>query len=48
MPTAVCVHYLACGPLNNMTPTVATDRLLCVPPCVCTAFYVYCLVSVAP
>ena len=24
-----------------MTPVVATDRLLCVPPCVCTAFCVY-------
>ena len=28
-------------PLNNMTPAVATDRLLCAPPCVCTAFCVY-------
>ena len=28
-------------PLNNMTPALATDRLLCVPPCVCTAFCVY-------
>ena len=28
-------------PFNNMTPAVATDRLLCVPPCVCTAFCVY-------
>ena len=36
--TAFCVHRLACGPFNNMTPAVATDRLLCVPPCVCTAF----------
>ena len=35
--TALCVHRLACGPLNNKTPAVATDRLLCVPPCVCTA-----------
>ena len=24
-------------PLNNKTPAVATDRLLCAPPCVCTA-----------
>ena len=24
-----------------MTPAVATDRLLCVPPSVCTAFCVY-------
>ena len=30
-------------PLNNMTPAVAIDRLLCVLPCVCTAFCVYCL-----
>ena len=37
----VCVYRLACGPFNNMTPAVATDRLLCVPPCVCTAFCVY-------
>ena len=28
-------------PLNNKTPAVATGRLLCVPPCVCTAFCVY-------
>ena len=28
-------------PLNNMTPAVATYRLLCAPPCVCTAFCVY-------
>ena len=41
MWTAFCVYYLACGPLNDMTPAVATDRLLCVPPCVCTAFCVY-------
>ena len=24
-------------PLNNMTPAVATDRLVCAPPFVCTA-----------
>ena len=36
-----CVYRLACGPLNNKTPAVATDRLLCVPPCVCTDFCVY-------
>ena len=40
--TALCVHRLvcsrlACGPLNNKTHAVATDRLLCAPPCVCTA-----------
>ena len=29
------------GPLNDMTSTVATNRLLCVLPCVCTAFCVY-------
>ena len=34
-------------PLNNMTPAVATDRLLCAPPCVCTAFCVTAL-PVAP
>ena len=28
-------------PLNNMTPAVATNRLLCAPPCVCTAFCGY-------
>ena len=28
-------------PLYNMTPTAATDRRLCAPPCVCTAFCVY-------
>ena len=27
----------AAPPLNNMTPAVATDRLLCAPPFVCTA-----------
>ena len=27
--------------LNNKTPAVATDRLLCAPPCVCTALCVY-------
>ena len=27
--------------INNKTPAVATDRLLCVPRCVCTAFCVY-------
>ena len=41
MCTAFCVYRLAWGPLNNKTPTVATDRLLCVPPCVCTAFCVH-------
>ena len=35
------MYRLACGPLNNKTPAVATDRLLCVPPCVCTAFCVH-------
>ena len=40
MCTAFYVYHLACGPFNNMTPAVATDRLLCVPPCVCTAFCV--------
>ena len=35
------MYRLACGPLNNKTPAVATDRLLCVLPCVCTAFYVH-------
>ena len=29
--------------LNNMTAAVATDRRLCAPPCVCTAFCVYCV-----
>ena len=28
-------------PLNNKKPTVAADHLLCVPPCVCTAFCAY-------
>ena len=32
---------LQVAPLNNKTPAVATDRLLCVPPCVCTAFCVH-------
>ena len=41
MCTAFCVYRLAYSPLNNMTPAVATDRLLCAPPCVCTAFYVH-------
>ena len=41
MCTAFCVYRLACGPSNDMTPAVATDHLLCVPPCVRTAFYVY-------
>ena len=27
-------------PLNNKTPAMATDRLLCALPCVCTALYV--------
>ena len=35
------MHRLACGPLNNMTPAVATDRFLCAPPCVGTALCVY-------
>ena len=39
--TAFYVYRLACGPLNNMTPAVATGRLLCAPPCVGTAFCVY-------
>ena len=39
--SAFCVYRLACGPLNNMTPAVATGRFLCVPPCVCTAFCVH-------
>ena len=38
---AFCVYRLACGPLNNMTPAVATGRLLFAPPCVGTAFCVY-------
>ena len=33
--TALCVHHLACGPLNKKTSAVATDRLFCAPPCVC-------------
>ena len=35
------MYRLACGPLNNKTPGVATHRLLCVPPCVRTAFCVH-------
>ena len=39
--TAGLCTALPVAPVNNMTPAVATDRLLCVPPCVCTAFCVY-------
>ena len=35
-------------PLNNNTPTVATDRLVCAPPCVCTALCMHRLVCGQP
>ena len=53
------MHRLVCGlrlasldaghtPLNNKTPAMATDRLLCAPPCVCTALYLHRLVYAPP
>ena len=40
-PPPPCAAHLACGPLNNMTPAVATDRLVCAPPCVHRLAYVW-------
>ena len=34
--------------LNKKTPAVATDRLVCAPPCVCTALCVHRLVCAPP
>ena len=34
--------------INNKTPAVATDRLLCAMPCVCTALYLHRLVYAPP
>ena len=48
MCTAFRVYGLACGPLNKKTPAVATDRLLCAPPCVCTALCVNCGIPHTP
>ena len=42
------MYRLACGPLNNKTPAVATGRLLCAPPCVCTALCVHRFVCEPP
>ena len=36
------------SPLNNKTPTVTTDRLVCAPPCECTALCVDRLVCAPP
>ena len=42
------MYHLAWGPLNNKTRAVATDRLLCAPPCVCTALCMHRLVCAPP
>ena len=46
--TALCVYRLDCGPLDNKTPGVATDRFLCAALCVYTAFCVHQFLCVLP